>query len=211
MLVRRYLHRTLTIGLAGAVAYLALTRQAVQQWAGAPRHDPMGSASSAQNPLDAAQLHAPSAERDLGSLGRALLHQALSADTTAPSSTGPDSPLAAARATLDQRLVSAAPNPSETSRLEGMLRPVLDPTLLGEAVAELRCGATLCKVTLIAEDDSRVARAVSSLSERLPKAFSAVVVYPESAGRKSFYLATNPADLELSPVTDVLAQQKDTK
>jgi hypothetical protein len=112
-----------------------------------------------------------------------------------------------AQVTLDQRLMSSGSNSREAARLEGILRPLLEPAVLGEATAELHCGVTLCKVMLIAEDDAGVARAAIQLSDRLPKSFSNVVVYPESSGRRALYLSSNPADLELSPPQNVVAQE----
>jgi len=101
-------------------------------------------------------------------------------------------------------MMSGPPNPSEAARLESALRPLLNPVLLGEAVAELRCGASMCKVSLIAEDDARVIRAATTLAERAPKAFTAAVVYPEETGHRSVYLSTNATDLQTyEPVAEV--------
>jgi len=110
-------------------------------------------------------------------------------------------PLAAARAELDTRLASAAPNPARAAQLEQSLRPLLKPSLLGETVAELVCGASLCRVNLIGEDDPHVGRAVTALSENLPKTFAGLAVYPESAGHKAVYLATTASELQLGTET----------
>lgn len=59
-----------------------------------------------------------------------------------------EEPLALVRATLDQRLASAAANPAETSRLERALRGVVDLGVLGEASAVVVCGSTMCRVDL---------------------------------------------------------------
>jgi len=196
------------MGLVAVVAYLALTRRPKEASTSTSTQNTTSSAASPETTPQVGSQRSPSAEHDLATFRHALLHQVLNANGNAASaSSPPQDPLAAAQATLDQRIGSSAPNSHDTPRLEGMIRPLLEPAVLGEATAELRCGATLCKVTLIAEDDSGATRAATQLSDRLPKTFSNVVVYPESAGHRALYLTTNPADLELSPPQEVVAQQ----
>jgi hypothetical protein len=127
---------------------------------------------------------------------------AIAAREQQPSEPTVAGPLAQARATLDERLVSAPANPAEVARLESTIRPLLVPSVLGEAVAELRCSATMCRVNLIGEDDSRIDRAVNAFAERLPKAFSSVLMYPDGAGHKSIYLGTSAGDLKLNSEPD---------
>lgn len=212
MLNKSYLHGALTVGLAATVVYLGLTRRTLEERAATASQHQTSEAAPENAPSLASQDSAPG-EADLTHVRQALLKRALSATSDATSLAAPPAQdaLTLARATLDQRLVSGAPNPSESARLEGTLRPLLVAAILGEAVAELRCSATLCKVSLIAEDDSRAARAASALRERLPKAFAAVVAYPESTGQRSIYLSTRSADLELSPAPEAVAQHEPAK
>jgi hypothetical protein len=210
MLRKSHLHGALTLGLAVAVAYLALTRREPERSHEVASLRPPGAALELENPISR-RASGPSAERELARVRQALLSQALATSASTMSPAPAQDPLTLAQATLDERLLRGGSGSSESARLDGLLRPLLVPSVLGEAVAELRCNTTLCKISLIAEDDSRVGRATSLLSERLPKTFAAVVVYPDGTGHRSVYVSTRPTDLELSPAPDVVARHEPAK
>lgn len=144
---------------------------------------------------DSAQLTAKAVS--VAALRDAILASSL---LTATPPAEPD-PLAEARAELDARLAGAAPDPSRAGKLDRSLRPLLRPSILGETVAELVCGSALCRLTLIGEDEAHVNRAVTALSESLPKTFAGLAVYPETEGHRAVYVATTEHDLQVGERT----------
>lgn len=152
----------------------------------------------------------PRAELDLAALRQVVLSQALGAQQSAPAAPAApaEEPLALARATLDQRLASAAANPAETSRLERALRGVVDLGVLGEASAAVVCGSTMCRVDLTDVEDTGVDKAAGAFAEHLPKTFASSSVYPRGTGERSLYVATSATDLNVGaslPVPEPIA------
>lgn len=200
-MIDRRLHAVVTVALAFGVAYLGYCRYFGANRVQAPpetsRHsEKPGPEAPALARAGRGDAHVQPASPDVSA---AILRQALSAigsgEQPEPTAEGR---LAQARTTLNERLVGGASNPEQVARLERSIRPLLVPSILGEAVAELRCSATMCRVDLIGEDDARVDSAANAFSERLPKSFSSAITYPDGAGRRSVYLGTSAEDLKLS-------------
>jgi len=202
-MIDRRLHAVVTVALALGVADLCS-----RYYFGADRvQAPAEARRGDKQPGARARVSAPSAGGDADTrsappnVSAALLRQALSAIGSGeqqPSEPTADGPLAQARTTLNERLLGGSPNPEQVARLEHTIRPLLVPSVLGEAVAELRCNATMCRVNLIGEDDARANSAANAFAEHLPKQFSSVVVYPDGAGHRSVYLGTSADDLKLT-------------
>lgn len=202
-MIDRRLHAVATGLLGLGVAYLGLTR-----YVGADRvQAPAETGRLREKPRAEGGVLAGSGtgvvarQPALPDVSTATLRQALSAMASgelAPPDPTPDGPLAQARATLNERLLSGSANPERVARLERSIRPLLVASILGEAVAELRCSATMCRVNLIGEDDARVDSAANAFAEHLPKTFSSAVTYPDGSGHRSVYLGTSADDLKLS-------------
>jgi hypothetical protein len=203
-MIDRRLHAAVTLALALGVAYLGLARHfggdRMQEPIEAARRDGERHAGPLLTRTGAREASATTPGDSV--VSTAVLRRALDAigsSEPAPAVAANDGALARARRTLDDRLQSGPADPGEAARIERAVRPLLTPAVLGEAVAELQCNATMCRVDLIAEDDARVDRASNALSERVPKVFSSAVAYPDGAGHKSLYLGTSADDLKLSP------------
>lgn len=201
-MIDRRLHAVVTVALGLGVAYLGskhyLGADRVQAPAVASRTDERpGTVVSRSAPADRGD-----ADESPGSanVSVAILRQALAAVGSAEPQPAPaaDGPVAQARSTLDERLLGGSQDPGQVARLERTVRALLVPSVLGEAVAEVRCSAKMCRVNLIGEDDAHVNGAVNAFAEHLPKEFASAVAYPDGAGHRSVYLGTSADDLKLS-------------
>jgi hypothetical protein len=196
----------LTASLGAALLYLGFSQlgSSHRQLAGATRITTAlrREGTAAGQPESVAAADAKGAP-----LHDAMLREALLAlNARQPTPAADVSPLAAARATLDARLTNTGANPGATARLEQAVRPLLTPRTLGEATAELSCNPTLCRISVFAEDDARAAQAANALAENMPKAFAGSVAYPDGAGHKAVYLATQASDLNVSPPPEKVAE-----
>ena len=202
-MIDRRLHAVVTVALALGVAYFGSRYYFGADRVQAPSETSRGEMKAGARAARLAQADGRGADAAATSpiVSAALLRQALGAigsgEQQAPEPTA-EGPLAQARATLNERLVGGSPNPEQVARLERSIRPLLVPAVLGEAVAELRCNATMCRINLIGEDDARVNGAANALAEHLPKSFSSAVIYPDGAGHRSVYLGSSADDLKLS-------------
>jgi hypothetical protein len=198
-MIERRLHAVVTVALALGVAYLGSRHYSDADRVQAPaetrrRDQKAGTIAALLTPARAENGDASP------NVSVAML-QALSAIGSGeqqPPEAKADAPLARARTTLNERLARGPSNPDQVARLERSVRSLLVPSILGEAVAELRCGGTMCRINLIGEDDARVDRAANALYEHLPKEFSSAVTYPDGTGHRVVYLGTSEGDLKLS-------------
>lgn len=207
-MIDRRLHAIVTATLALGLTYLGFSRYVGADRLQAPS---LGASSGTEQaaapargqPRAGAEAPPHGGTSDTSAISAAVLRQALSVVASAsehadPSELSAGTPLAQARAILDERLAGSPPSSNEAAHLERAVRALLAPSLLGETVAELRCNATMCRVDLIGEDDARVDSAASAFAEHLPKLFSSAVTYPDGAGHRSVYLGTSAGDLKVT-------------
>lgn len=202
-MIDRRLHAVVTVALALGVAYLGSRYYFGADRVQAPPGTSRGAEKAGPRVARLERVGGGDADPQPGSpnASAALFRQALAAIGSGeqqPSEPAAEGPLAQARATLNERLLGGSPDPEQVARLERTIRPLLVPAVLGEAVAELRCNATMCRINLIGEDDARVNGAANALAEHLPKSFSSAVIYPDGAGHRSVYLGSSADDLKLT-------------
>jgi hypothetical protein len=193
--------------LASAVLYLSQTRYGfAQSESKTSDHRDPALASAPGTPVErfaaSAGVEAGTRDTSLSDLRAAVLQRVLTPENAEGEGADPMGASAAeaftrGRKLLDARLAEAPADPRAAARLQQALAPLLTSNRLGEATAELSCNPTMCRVNLIAEDEARVSRAASGLSEQLPKTFASMVAYPDGAGHRSIYFSTNATDLRI--------------
>jgi hypothetical protein len=190
---------TALVGVAFALAtYLCLPRvlpsNAASGTLGAEAR-----ADSAEVNRESTRASAVASSEDLATTQKAVVQALLQARGEEPAAADPS---VKAREIFDLRMANAAPDPTNTARMEQAIGEILASGVLGATTAETLCGATLCRLDLANADAAQLSESINALSEKLPKLFSRTLVVPGRDGARALYLATDPAALTLAPPSE---------